>query len=191
MDDAAGKGSTAKASVATSAAAPRVAAATHATPMIQLSPQNAKRGTWEVAIAMPRMETYSYDWQGASRTTEVFRCFLVSTSEPAVYCLGEVKKTKEQKKAHVDALHKFKPGLKFRLSKVVLNTGAKAEYNSTTHKVTVNLLASHLDPLLQGSVAFKPEPTISCADCVKIRKFQHFDITALIKRVSEPRSGKN
>ena len=41
MDDAAGKGSTAKASVATSAAAPRVAAATHATPMIQLSPQNA------------------------------------------------------------------------------------------------------------------------------------------------------
>ena len=186
MENDAGKGT-----AATSAAAPRATAANPATPMIQLSPQNAKRGMWEIEIAVPRLETYSYDWQGVSRTTEVFRCDLVSTSAPTFYCLGEVKKTKEQKKAHVDALEKFKAGLKFRLSKAVLNAESKAEYNSTTHKVTVNLLASHLDPLLQGPVAFKPEPTTTCADCVKIRKFQHFDITALIKRVSEPRNSKN
>ena len=53
--------------------------------------------------------------------------------------------------------------------------------------MTVDLATTKLDPLIQTGVKHRPQPTMDCADCATLQRFQAFDITALIETVALPR----
>ena len=75
-----------------------------------LNQASSKRGSWDVAIADARIESYSYEWEGQPRTTTAFRCSLVSLSDPTAYCMGELKKEGQAKMTPATAQTKYKNG---------------------------------------------------------------------------------
>ena len=60
-----------------------------ATPLICLNEATAKFGTWEVCVVKPKMQNYTYTWNGQERKGTNFRCTLVSTDDDTKYCLAE------------------------------------------------------------------------------------------------------
>ena len=105
------------------------------TPLSHLNSRSGNLAQWDISIALPRIEEYEYVWDGKQRKGQVFRCMLTSLLDAAYYCRGEVRKEKGQPNAVQKALDKFKNGLRFRISKVTLNSKDKQEYNSCKHKV--------------------------------------------------------
>ena len=65
-----------------------------AIPLSFLTLATAKFGTWEVCVVRPKIETYTYSWNGQERQGQYFRCTLVSTDDDTKYCLAEVRKVK-------------------------------------------------------------------------------------------------
>ena len=57
-----------------------------ATPLICLNEATGKFGTWEVCVVNPRMQNYTYIWQGQERKGTNFRCTLVSIEDDTQYC---------------------------------------------------------------------------------------------------------
>ena len=157
------------------------------TPLHCLNKSTCSLGKWDVVVYLPRIEEYAYTWDGASRTAKIFRCILVSVHDPSKYCMAEVRKERRSEATLREAESKYKSGLKFRLSKVVLTDG-KPEYIGAPCKITVNLQKSKVQPVLQHVEIVRPAPSISCADCISFKQYQAFDITALVISVSEART---
>ena len=86
-----------------------------------LSQSTGKRGSWDIAIADARIETYTYTWEGQTRTASAFRCSLVSVSDSSVYCMGELKKEAQAKTTPAQALAKYKVGTRYNLLNNTLN----------------------------------------------------------------------
>ena len=85
---------------------------------------------------------------------------------------------------------KFKANLKFRISKVALESSVKQEYIHTPVKLKIDLVKTRFDPLLQGQQGetMQPSPSMSIKDCKKLQHSQPFDVTALMDALSEVRS---
>ena len=163
-----------------------------ATPLICLNEATANFGTWEVCVVAPKMQNYTYTWDGQERKGTNFRCTLVSTDDDTQYCLAEVRKVKgSPANIFEKATKDFQESFRFRMSKVVLQGKAKVEYNNASCKFTVDLTATTMTKLLQTGTTMTPKPDITCADCLAINQAQAFDITALVESVSERRDIKD
>ena len=171
------------------AMAPRAAATSLPnTPLNHLSVRTGNLSKWDVSISLPRIEDFEYTWQGEKRKSQVFRCILTSLLDPTIYCLAEVRKEKGQSDTLEKAMNTYKDNLHFRMSKVVLSSKDKPEYNSTKHKVCVDLSKTTMEPLLQSARSALPHPGVTCADCQAFKSLQAFDITCLVDSVSEARN---
>ena len=156
----------------------------------ELQPRSAPFGTWEVAVYHPEIYEYSYQWNGKAVQQRVFRCMLVSTTKPHAYCVGEVRGGKARPQAREEALEKFKEGLIFRISKVALGKEGKKQYMHAPHKVVVDLGSTQAVPVqARPGAHLVPAPATTVAECAGFSMDQQFDITALIKDISEPRPG--
>ena len=156
----------------------------------ELQPRSAPFGTWEVAVYRPEMYEYSYQWNGKMVQQRMFRCMLVSTTKPQVYCVGEVRASKAKPQAREEALKKFTEGLIFRISKVALGKVGKKQYMHAPHKVVVDLGSTRAVPVMpRPGAQLVPAPETTVAECAGFTMDQHFDITALIKDISAPRPG--
>ena len=182
------------ATAATASAEQGVAAASAPQPGVaelhELQPRSAPFGTWEVAVYHPEIYEYSYQWNGKMVQQRMFRCMLVSTTKPHVYCVGEVRAGKARPRALEEALKKFTEGLIFRISKVALGKEGKKQYMHAPHKVVVDLGSTRAVPVLaRPGAQLVPAPETTVAECAGFTMDQQFDITALIKDISEPRPG--
>ena len=123
----------------------------------ELQPRSAPFGTWEVAVYHPEIYDYSYQWNGKMVQQRVFRCMLVSTTKPQVYCVGEVRAGKGRPRAREEALQKFTVGLIFRISKVALDKEGKKQYMHAPHKVVVDLGSTRAVPVLARPGTLVPD----------------------------------
>ena len=85
---------------------------------------------------------------------------------------------------------KFKAGLKYRFSKVVLDSLPKQEYLHTPLKHRVDVAKTKTDPLMQvkQGETVQPSPAMNIKDCNKLQQTQRLDATALMDAMSEVRS---
>ena len=161
-------------------------------PLSEMNVRSAALGSWEVAVFGPKVRTYTYTWEGKPRTGATFGTMLVSVDDPMQYCCAEVKANPAKEAAVLNkAKEKFKEGLVFKLSKVSLASNVKKQYVNTPLQLVVNLRNTDSTSLLKvlKASAAQPAPPNSVADCIGILSNQQFDVTALIKHVSEIRSG--
>ena len=59
-----------------------------ATPLNMLTGKAANLATWEVAIALPRIEEHEYTWEGQTRKSIRFACVLVLVTDNTQYCMA-------------------------------------------------------------------------------------------------------
>ena len=81
------------------------------------------------------------------------------------------------------AAAKFKDGTPWTMSRVSLDTQAKRQYISASHKVVVNLANTTMTPVLQSlrsGIAAEVQPPSSVAETLQLQSRQLFDITALV-----------
>ena len=128
-------------------------------PLSHLNAQSARVGLWEVMIHNPKENSHTYLWDGQERKTHGFQCTLVSTQDPRQYILAD-SHGKGMTESITKALAaKFQPGLVFSMSKVVLITTTKRQFNSDCMHVmraTVCMRQTKFDPVLAIS-AGKPD----------------------------------
>ena len=65
-----------------------------ATPLMFLNDATRKFASWEVSVADPKMDEYTYIWEGQNRKTNIFKCTLVSVLDETQYCIGEIRKVR-------------------------------------------------------------------------------------------------
>ena len=157
-----------------------------ATPLSFLNDATRKFASWEVSVARPSIEEYTYNWEGQKRKAKFFQCTLVYVPDDTQYCSAEVRKTKGSTPDVLEqALKTYQAGFRFRMSKVALNGKAKPEYNNASCKIVVDLTNTTMTKILHTGTTFTPQPSITCAECLDFNKVQAFDITALVESVSE------
>ena len=136
----------------------------------------------------PEIYEYSCQWNGKMVQQRVFRCMLVSTTKPQVYCVGEVRVGKGRPRAREEALQKFTEGLIFRRWRE--GKEGEKQYMHAPHNVVVDLGSTRAVPVLArpgAQLVRAPETTL--AECAGFTMDQQFDITALVKDMSETRPG--
>ena len=94
----------------------------------------------------------------------------------------------EEKRNQLEA--KFKEGLVFRMSKVVLATNVNQQYNNTPKTEVVSMQHTTWSPVLSTAAKrTKPEPGIPIAASMGIGREQLFDALALVQEVGEMARG--
>ena len=160
-------------------------------PLSHLTAQSARVGLWEVMNWNPKDTTHEYLWEGKQRTSHGFQCTLISTNDPKEYVLADSHGKGMTAQITKALLAKFKPGLVFAMSKVVLAENSKRQYNSAPKTEIVCLHQTKFDPVLTGSIkkSAMPEPPVPIAASMSINHEQHFDALALIQDISETAPG--
>ena len=150
--------------------------------LAELNRTSASVGEWQVRILFGEVEEYEYTVAGKQRYGMKFECVLAST-DPTCYCVGAWKMVAGDKKGVQQAAAKFKDGTPWTMSRVSLDTQAKRQYISASHKVVVNLAKTTMTPVLQSlrsGIAAELEPPSSVAETLQLQSRQLFDITALV-----------
>ena len=109
-------------------------------PLSHLTAQSARVGLWEVMIWNPKDTTHEYLWEGKQRTSHGFQCTLISTKDPKEYVLADSHAKGMTAQITKALLAKFKPGLVFSMSKVVLAEYSKRQCNSAPQTARRNNL---------------------------------------------------
>ena len=154
-------------------------------PLSHLTAQSARFGLWETIIYNPTANSRQYTYGKETRTSHHFQCRLVSAADPSQYVLGDShgKGINAEKLKHLE--EKFKPGLVFSMSKVVLAENMKQQYNSAPKSEIVSMINTTFSPMLVSVGKPKmPEPAIPVAASMGIGREQQFDALALIQQVS-------
>ena len=156
-----------------------------ATPLSFLNDSTRKFASWEVSVARPSIEEYTYNWEGQKRKAKFFQCTLVSVPDDTQYCSAEVRKTKESTPDVLEkALKEFQAGFRFSMSKVALNSKAKPEYNNAACKIGGSDQHHHDEAPVHGHHHHTATINHMCG-------VPAFDITALVESVSEKRDVKD
>ena len=159
-------------------------------PLSHLNEQSARVGLWEVMIYNPKENSHTYLWDGKERKSHGFQCTLVSTQDPRQYILADSHGKGVTESIAKALLTKFKPGLVFSMSKVVLATNTKRQFNSAPKSEIVCMRQSKFDPVLAGAgKPDMPEPPVPIAASMSIDHEQQFDALALIQNISEAAPG--
>ena len=160
-------------------------------PLSHLNEQSARVGLWEVMIYNPKENSHTYLWEGKERKSHGFQCTLVSTQDPKQYILADSHGKGVTESIAKALLTKFKPGLVFSMSKVVLATNTKRQFNSAPKSEIVCMRQSKFDPVLAVSAGKPdmPEPPVPIAASMSIDHEQQFDALALIQNISEAAPG--
>ena len=154
-----------------------------------LNQASAPIGLWEVAVCNPKATSREYLWEGRQRKTYQFQCHLVSTKDPTLYVLADSHGKGIGQAAVSKLAEKFKHGLVFTMSKVVLAENVKRQYNSAPKTEVVCMTRTHFDPVLVTGPARMPEPAVPIAASMSIGCEQVFDGLALIYQISESAPG--
>ena len=165
-------------------------------PLRELNKRSGQFGTWIVVIRQAQVDEYEYQWEGQKRNGKTFSCILVSIDDPCEYCIGQMKWTKKDDAKFRSIQKKLADGLSFTMTKVSVINDAKKQYINSPIQVVVNVGGTHFNPLLHSKDSADgcdtyPEPPATIADCSLLTTQQFFDITALVKTVSEVRSVKD
>ena len=161
----------------------------------ELNQRSAGLATFEITIFHARIEDYEYAEKKTKKSKKgaAFRCILVSSQNPEQYLVAEMAMRGENRTPLEKALEKFKDGLRFRMSQTRLKTGLQQGYLHATLKFVVELNGTKFDPVMQTTsgdgTQLAAEPTMTVAQCKALASAQRFDLTALVLRVSDCRSG--
>jgi len=160
-------------------------------PLSHLNEQSARVGRWEVFIWKPKDISHEYMWENKKRSTYGMQCTLVSTKDPKQYVLADSHGKGMSAEKTKTLLAKFKEGLVFTMSKVVLAENSKRQFNSAPKTEVVCIRQTKFDPVLAGSAgkSVMPEPPVPISASMNINREQHFDVLALIHDISELSAG--
>ena len=91
--------------------------------LAELNQRSAALGQWDVGIFRPVIHEWKYTTKSTSQPKigKAFRCILVSDLDPSQYVHAHLQMRSENTRPLHDAETKFKPNLKFRISKVALD----------------------------------------------------------------------
>ena len=160
--------------------------------LAELNQRSAGLGLWDVGVFHPIMHHYQWTTKasGRKKTGAEFRCTLVSVSDPSQYVSARITMRSDNMGPLEEAEAKFKADLKFRISKVALESSVKQEYLHTPIKLKIDLAKTKADGLLQKEQGetVQASPSMSIKDCKELQQSQRFDVTALIDALSEVRS---
>ena len=119
-----------------------------------------------------------------------FRSLLVSNLNPSEHVVAHQNMCSGNKNPLEQALNRFKPNTAFRMTNVQFQGNAPQEYLHTPLKFVVQILGSKFDPLLHTSAdqIVQHQPSMALSEIKELTQHQRFDVTALVKTVSEPRN---
>ena len=105
--------------------------------LVELNQRSAGLGLWDVGIFRPAIHHFKWTPKatGREKTGADFRCTLVSVRDPSQYVNAHISMRSDNMKPLEQAEAKFKANLKFRISKVALESSAKQEYVHTPIKL--------------------------------------------------------
>ena len=161
----------------------------------ELNPRSASLGAFDIVNFHSRIDRYDFTDKRTKKIKQgaTFRTILVSTDNPQQYLAAELAMRSDNIEPLDKALAKFKDGLHFRMTAVRLKNGQQQEYMHTPLKMVVDVQNTKFDPRLQSSTSDVPqltaEPSLSVAHCKSLCNTQRFDITGLVVKVSDPRTG--
>ena len=158
----------------------------------ELNQRSCGLGAWDVACFNPYLQEYTFTAKNTSQQKNGadFRITFVSTSDPSQYVTAHLSMKAENMSPLQQAKEKFKPNLKFRLSKVGLEASAKQQFLHTPIKQKIDLGRTKAEALMQqkqGEIV-QPCPSMTIKDCKKLQQTQRFDVTAILDTVTEVRS---
>ena len=159
-------------------------------PLSHLTAQSARFGLWETIVYNPTANSRQYTYGKEKRTSHHFQCRLVSAADPSQYVLGDShgKGINAEKLKHLE--EKFKPGLVFSMSKVVLAENMKQQYNSAPKTEIISMANTTFSPILVSAGKPKmPEPAIPVAASMGIGREHQFDALALVQQVTTIANG--
>ena len=158
----------------------------------ELNQRSAGLGSWDIGVFRPRINDYKYTPKNSNheKSGADFRCILVSARDPSQYVSASIQMRSDNMAPLKQAEGKFKADLKFRISKVALQSSAKQEYLHTPIKLKIDLAKTKADALMQQKQGetVQPCPSMSIKDCKKLQQSQRFDVTALMDALSEVRA---
>ena len=107
----------------------------------ELNQRSAGLGLWDVGIFNPAIHHFRWTAKatGREKTGADFRCTLVSASDPSQYVNAHMSMRSDNMGPLQQAEAKFKANLKFRISKVALESSVKQEYLHTPIKLKIDL----------------------------------------------------
>ena len=159
--------------------------------LAELNQRSAGLGLWDVGIFRPQLHEYTYTQKttGQEKSGADFRCTLVSVRDPSQYVSAHISMRSGNMEPLQQAQAKFKADLKFRISKVALESSVKQEYLHTPIKLKINLAKTKAEALLQQKQGETVQacPSMSIKDCTKLQQSQRFDVTALMDALSNVR----
>ena len=157
----------------------------------ELNERSCGVGLWEVGSFRPDIHTWKWITKatGIEKSGADFRCIFVSLKDPSEYVIAHINMRSDNMQPLKKAEAKFKGNLKFRISKVALESSAKQEYIHTSIKLKIDLAKTKADPVMQQKEGenVQPTPSMSIKDCKGFQQSQRFDMTALMDAMSEVR----
>ena len=154
--------------------------------LVELNQRSAALGLWDVGTFRPVMHNFKFTQKstGQPKQGADFRCTFVSISDPTQYVSAHISMRSDNMTPLQQAMAKFKANLKFRISKVALESSVKQEYIHTPIKLKIDLAKTKAEALLQQkqSETVQPCPSMSIKDRKKLQQSQRFDVTALWTR---------
>ena len=158
-------------------------------PLSELTDRSARIGQLMLSVFHPWEDNYTYTWEGQERSGTIFRCLLVDTENPIWYCHAEFKKTRNNEKAFNTALKQFTEGARFICKNIAFIKDSKSSFLSAPKRDVINLAITSTTPVLglQATRAVQPCPTGTVGYKSNLQQNQRFDITVLIRTMSEAR----
>ena len=119
--------------------------------LAELNQRSAGLGLWDVGIFRPHIHDYKWTPKNTSQAKSGadFRCTLVSVRDPSQYVNAHISMRSDKKAPLEQAQAKFKANLKFRISKVGLESSVKQEYLHTPIKLKIDLAKTKAEAQMQ------------------------------------------
>ena len=170
------------------------AAATQAIEPLHLSELNqrsANLGCWEVGVFNPCIEDFGWTDKntGQQKQGTAYRCYLISCRNPSQYVAAQQLMRNGNRNALDRVYQRLKANTCFRMSNVQLNGNTQQEFMNTPQKFVVLIPGTKFDPLLNSNTnqIVQPEPSMTLREIKDLTQRQRFDVTALVKSISEVR----
>ncbi|CAJ1409412.1 unnamed protein product [Effrenium voratum] len=157
--------------------------------LAELNESTAKLGTWLFRVEHVISEEYEYEWKGKQHRTWKLTMVLL-TQEASEYCLGQVKVAKSNLQQVQTAERRYTVGTLWQVSKVALAKESK-QYVHTPRKLVIDMAKSKVVSVSDAQGLVMPPTVVANAvlrDILQLQDKQRFDVTCVVKGVSDPRT---
>ena len=157
----------------------------------ELNQRSANLGCWEVGVFNPCIEDFEWTDKntGQQKQGTAYRCYLISCRNPSQYVAAQQLMRNGNRNALDRVYQRLKANTCFHMSNVQLNGNTQQEFMNTPQKFVVLISGTKFDPLLNSNTnqIVQPEPSMTLREIKDLTQRQRFDVTALVKSISEPR----